>query len=627
MSVDRTPPSGKALLTLAVGAVGVVYGDIGTSPLYAIKEAFAGPLAVPLTKDNVLGLLSLIFWSLNILITYKYLSFMMRADNRGEGGVLALLALLKPGRVTTRRRWLLISVGLFGSALLYGDGVITPAISVLGAVEGLSIATPAFEPLIVPLSLVILFVLFWVQKYGTAGVGAVFGPFTLLWFSCLAVLGISGILRAPVVLEAVNPYYGIEFFARHGRAGFFMLAVVVLVITGGEALYADMGHFGKRPIRLAWLAVVLPALVLNYFGQGALLISRPEAIRNPFYELVPSWALYPMVVIATGAAVVASQALISGSFSLTRQAQQLGYSPRVTIIHTSHTEAGQIYIPEVNWLIGFACFGLVLAFRSASNLAGMYGVAITGTMTVTTILFATVARERWHWSWVKVALVAAPILVVDLSFASANLIKIPDGGWFPIMLAAMVFAVMSTWKRGRAILQGIKRQSTLPMELFLHDIKERKPQRVPGVAVFMTPDPGGAPSVLLHHLKHNKVLHERVVMFSVMAEEIPTLSPEERWEFEELGEGFFQVVAHYGFMETPDVPAILEQLKTVGFHVKPMETTYYLGRETLLRSGTSRFALWRKVLFIVMSRNAQSATAFFGIPPNRVVELGAQVRI
>jgi len=627
MTHDRKPPTGKALVALAIGAVGVVYGDIGTSPLYAMKEAFAGPLAVPLTKDNVLGVLSLIFWSLNFLITYKYLSLMMRADNRGEGGVLALLALLRPARATTRRRLLLIAVGLFGSALMYGDGVITPAISVLGAVEGLSIATPALAHWVVPLSLLILFALFWVQKWGTAGVGAIFGPFTLVWFTCIAVLGVGGILREPSVILAVNPYHAVAFFGRHGGPGIFILAVVVLVVTGGEALYADMGHFGKRPIRLVWFFVVLPALVLNYFGQGGLLISNPEAIRNPFYELVPSWALYPMIVVATGAAVVASQALISGSFSLTRQAQQLGYTPRVTIIHTSHTEAGQIYIPEVNWLIGFACFGLVLGFKSASNLAGMYGVAITGTMTVTTILFSAVARERWHWSWVKVALVAVPILAVDLSFAFANLIKIPDGGWFPLLVAALVFAVMTTWKRGRSILSGIKRQSTLPMELFLHDIKERKPQRVPGVAVFMTPDPGGAPSVLLHHLKHNKVLHERVVMFSVMSEEIPTVPSEERWEFEELGEGFFQVVARYGFMETPDVPAILEQLKEVGFVVKPMETTYYLGRETLLRSGTSKFALWRKVLFIVMSRNAQSATAFFGIPPNRVVELGAQVRL
>ncbi|NNG15207.1 MAG: potassium transporter Kup [Gemmatimonadales bacterium] len=627
MSSNRKPPSGKALLGLALCAVGVVYGDIGTSPLYAMKEAFSGHLGVPLMKDNILGVLSLIFWSLNFLITFKYLALMMRADNRGEGGVLALLALLRPGRITTRRRWVLIGIGLFGSALLYGDGVITPAISVLGAMEGLTVATPAFEPWVVPLSLVILFALFWVQKWGTAGVGAIFGPFTLVWFTCIAVLGISGILREPSVLQAVNPYHAVAFFLRHGGAGIFILAVVVLVVTGGEALYADMGHFGKRPIRAAWIAVVLPALLLNYFGQGGLLLSNPETIRNPFYELVPSWALYPMVVIATGAAVVASQALISGSFSLTRQALQLGYCPRVTIIHTSHTEEGQIYIPEVNWLIGAACFGLVIGFRSASNLAGTYGMAITGTMTVTTILFAAVARERWKWSWAKVLLFAVPILLVDLSFLFANLIKIPDGGWFPLLVAALVYTVMTTWKRGRAILQGIKRQASLPMELFLHDIKERKPQRVPGVAVFMTPDPGSAPSVLLHHLKHNKVLHERVVMFSVGSEEIPTVAAEDRSEFKELGEGFYQVVARYGFMETPDVPAVLESLTDVGFEIKPMETTYYLGRETLLRSGSSRFALWRKVIFIVMSRNAQSATAFFGIPPNRVVELGAQVRL
>ncbi len=623
----RTAPRGKALVVLALGAIGVVYGDIGTSPLYAMKEAFSPPHGVPLTKANVLGVLSLIFWSLNFLITFKYLSLMMRADNRGEGGVLALLALLRPGRITTRRRWLLITLGLFGSALLYGDGVITPAISVLGAMEGLSVATPALEPWIIPLSLVILFALFYVQKYGTAGVGAIFGPFTLVWFTCIGVLGITGIAREPAVLAAINPWHAVAFFTRHGVPGIFILAVVVLVVTGGEALYADMGHFGKRPIRLAWLLVVLPALVLNYFGQGGLLLSDPTSIRNPFYELVPSWALYPMIVIATGAAVVASQALISGSFSLTRQALQLGFTPRVTIIHTSATAEGQIYIPEVNWLIGAACFGLVLGFQSASNLAGTYGVAITGTMTVTTVLFAAVARERWKWPWWKVALVAVPLLVVDLSFLGANLIKIPVGGWFPILVAALVYTAMSTWKRGRVLLSGIMRQTTLPLDLFLNDIKDRKPQRVPGVAVFMTPDPGGAPPVLLHHIKHNKMLHERVVMFSVMSEEIPLVDAQDRWEFEELGEGFYKVIARYGFMETPDVPAVLAALTEVGFQAKPLETTYYLGRETLLPTGTTRFARWRKTIFIIMARNAQTATAFFGLPPNRVVELGAQVRL
>ncbi|MGH7657738.1 MAG: potassium transporter Kup, partial [Gemmatimonadales bacterium] len=447
------------------------------------------------------------FWSLNFIISFKYLGFMMKADNRGEGGVLALLALLRPRVQVRGGRWLLIMAGLFGSALLYGDGIITPAISVLGAVEGLAVAAPALEHWIVWISLVIIIALFGVQRFGTATVGKLFGPITLVWFVSIAMLGVHGIVQEPRVLQAVSPHHAFIFMMREGQTGFLVLAAVVLVVTGGEALYADMGHFGKRPIRLAWFWFVLPALVLNYFGQGALLLRNPAAAVNPFYTLVPEWALYPMIGIATAAAVVASQALISGAFSLTQQAVQLGYCPRVNIIHTSHSEAGQIYIPEVNYAIGVACVGLVLGFQGSSGLAATYGVAVSGTMAVTTILFSAVALERWHWPVWKVAALGVPMLFVDLSFLIANMVKIPHGGWFPLAVAGLIFIMMSTWKRGRFFLAGIMRKNSLPIDLFLADIARSKPVRVPGTAVFMTSDLEGAPPVLLHHLKHNKVLH------------------------------------------------------------------------------------------------------------------------
>jgi KUP system potassium uptake protein len=627
----KAPPSGRALAGLALAALGVVYGDIGTSPLYALKECFSGPHGVTPTHDNVLGVLSLVFWSLNIVVSFKYLALVMRADNRGEGGILALLALVRGGERTGRARRALITAALFGSALLYGDGIITPAISVLGAIEGLSVATPALEPYIVWIAVVIITALFAVQSRGTHRVGRMFGPLTALWFVCIAALGIRGILIEPAVLAAINPWYAVQFFVREGFAGLVILAAVVLVVTGGEALYADMGHFGRRPIRVAWFAGVLPALMLNYMGQGALLLAQPYAATNPFYSLVPSWALYPMVAVATGAAIVASQALISGSFSLTRQAVQLGYCPRVNIIHTSSTEMGQIYIPQVNNLLMVACIGLVLAFQNSSNLAATYGVAVTGTMTITTLLFAVVARRLWHWPLWRVGLIVGGLLAVDLAFFGANLLKVPDGGWFPLLAAALVYVLMSTWKRGRDRLSQISSENTLPIELFLTDIARRKPPRVPGVAIFLTSVEGGAPPVLLHHLKHNKVLHEKVVLMSVRTEEIPTVDDDERVHCKELGEGFYQVGARYGFMETPDVPAALRLLgaphtpRPVQF--KPMEASFFLGRETIIPTGKGWMARWRKQLFTVMARNAQSAAAFFNLPPNRVVELGAQIQL
>jgi KUP system potassium uptake protein len=618
-------PRGKALALLALGALGVVYGDIGTSPLYALKECFLGPHPLEVTRANVLGVLSLIFWALNFLISYKYVSVMLRADNRGEGGILALMALLGAGKAA--RTTALFALGLFGAALLYGDGIITPAISVLGAIEGLKVATPVFEPWVVPISAAIIVVLFLVQKGGTGFVGRLFGPVTSVWFVCIATFGLMEIIRAPEVLAAVNPIHAVRFFAEHGPRGIVILASVVLVVTGGEALYADMGHFGKRPIRMAWFGIVLPALLINYFGQGALLLNEPAAVENPFFHLVPEWFLYPMVAIACGAAITASQALISGSFSLTQQAVQLGFSPRVTIRHTSSTEAGQIYIPEVNTLLGIACVGLVLTFQSSTNLAATYGVAVTGTMTITTVLFGAVSRTRWRWPWWKVVLVCGPLLAVDAAFASANLVKIPDGGWFPLVVAAMVYALMSTWKRGRQIVREYLRGGTLPLDLFVADLASRGLPRVPGSAVFMTSDPSGAPPVLLHHLKHNKVLHERVLVMSLMTEEDPFVPPDRRLEVRNFGEGIWQVTGHYGFMETPNMPELLSRLPAHGIELKPAATSFYLGRETLIPTGTSRLARWRKRLFVVMSRNAQSAVSYFDIPPNRVVELGAQIQL
>ena len=652
MSTDgKESAGGRRLAILALGALGVVYGDIGTSPLYALKECFTGTHGVPVTKDNVLGILSLIFWSLNFVVTLKYLTVVMRADNRGEGGILALLALVRPhgeGRPTGVYRWL-IAIGLFGAALLYGDGIITPAISVLGAVEGLSVATPALKDWVVPIAVVIISAVFAVQRRGTAGIGNIFGPLTAVWFVSIAVLGILGITRHPSVLAALNPWHAASFLWREGLTGFTVLGAVVLVVTGGEALYADMGHYGKRPIRVAWYTVVLPALMLNYFGQGAILLESPAAAQNPFYSLVPSWALYPMVGIATGAAIVASQALISGAFSLTRQAVQLGYCPRMNIVHTSSRTIGQIYIPQVNNALWVACIGLVLAFQSSSNLAATYGVAVTGTMTTTTILLLVVARKLWKWSVLRVALMGGLFLVVDLAFFVTNLFKIPDGGWFPILVALIVYLFMSTWKKGRARLSEIVLENTLPIDIFLADISKHKPVRVPGIAVFLTSVRGGAPPVLLHHLKHNKVLHERVLLLSVVGEEIPQVAAAERVKYRELGEGFCEVVANYGFMETPDVPEMLQSLRLKKddgreIQIDVKSTSFYLGRETLIpvdrKKGrgtvvraasadgahTRVMGRWRKRLFIFMTRNAQSATAFFGLPPNRVVELGAQIQ-
>jgi KUP system potassium uptake protein len=618
-------PRGRYLATLSLSALGVVYGDIGTSVLYAVRESFHHTHGIHPTHDNVLGVLSLIFWALVFVISIKYAVFVLRADNQGEGGILALTALVSPERGTAGRRLILIMLGLFGTALLYGDGMITPVISVLSAVEGLKVATPFFEPYVVPITIGILVGLFAMQKHGTAGVGRIFGPVTAIWFVTIAALGVGHIIRYPSVFGAINPMYAVRFFAENGYSGFLVLGSVFLVVTGGEALYADMGHFGRRPIRLAWYVVVLPALLLNYFGQGALLIRDPSAVENPFFRMTPGWALYPVVVIATAAAVIASQALITGAFSLTMQAVQLGYLPRVQIEHTSSTERGQIYIPGVNWLLLVSCVLLVLGFQSSTNVAAAYGVAVTTTMVVTTLLLFVVERERWKWPlWASLGFTGF-FLAVDLGFWGANIVKIPHGGWFPLVVGAAIFAVMTTWKTGRRLLAERLARGALPIDMFLKDVGARQMHRVKGTAVFMYGNPTGTPPALLHSLKHYQVLHEDTVFLSVATADVPHVPVEERSQVESLGHGFYRVQLQYGFMEDPNIPEALGAVRVKGLDLTPGRTTYFLGRETLIPSRNPGMAGWRKHLFGLMARNARPATSFFRLPPNRVVELGAQI--
>jgi KUP system potassium uptake protein len=615
----------QAGLSVAIAALGVVYGDIGTSPLYALRECFLPPHGVPVTPDNVFGILSLFFWALTLVVVVKYLTFVLRADNDGEGGILALLALLK-GKAAQAPK-LLALLAIFGAALLYGDGMITPAISVLSAVEGLGVATHVLDPVVVPVTVVILVGLFLMQKHGTERVGRIFGPATLVWFLTLVATGVPWIVRRPEVLHAVDPRHAVAFFVHHGRHGFLILGSVVLCITGGEALYADMGHFGRRPIRVAWYAIVFPALLVCYFGQGALYLERGADVQHPFYELISGWMRYPVVAIATVATVVASQALISGAYSLTRQAIQLGYWPRMTVVHTSgHTE-GQIYMPGVNNMLMVACIALVLGFKSSSALAAAYGIAVTGTMGITTLLFFAVVRKRKLLNMGIALVFLVVFLVIDVMFFSANAVKFLDGGWFPVAIAAFVFTLMTTWKRGRAALGAFMAEATLPLDVFLADLDNSAIHRIPGTGVFMTSNPNGVPPVLLHHVKHNRVLHEHVVLLSVQTLSVPEVPASQRAKIIDLGHGFFQVKAEYGFMESPDVPDVLRRVARGSFPQGDHDVTYYLGRETLLTTGSSKLATWRKRLFAVMSRNAQPATAFFNIPPNRVVELGTQVQL
>jgi KUP system potassium uptake protein len=623
---DRS--STRYLLTMSLGALGVVYGDIGTSPLYALRECFAGHVPLVVNPANVLGILSLIFWVLIIVVTVKYLALVLRADNQGEGGILALMALVqRVAKRGPRTRLIVLALGIFGAALLYGDGIITPAISVLSAVEGIAVYEPLFHPFIVPLSIATLVALFLLQRKGTGAVGAIFGPVTLLWFLALSALGVRGIMMNPSVLAALNPLYGVEFFLDHGWMGFFVLGGVFLVVTGSEALYADMGHFGAKPIRLTWFVAVLPALVLNYFGQGALVLTNPEAVKNPFYLLAPQWAVLPLVVLSTAAACIASQAVISGAFSLTRQAVQLGFCPRVEIVHTSATEIGQIYVPGVNWALMLAVIGLVLGFRSSSSLAAAYGIAVASTMVITALLAYLTARDLWRWSAPAALFVFGSFVLIDLAFLVANGAKLLDGGWFPLLLATAIFALMTTWSRGRTVLQERLTESSLPLESFLESLTLTKVVRVPGTAVFMTGNADGTPPALLHNFKHNKVVHERVVLLTVQTAEEPHVSEKDRVSVTPLESGFFRVKARFGFMETPGVPDLMRKLAQAGLELRERDTSYFLGRETLLPTDRQGMPRWRKALFGWMSKNARPATSYFRLPPNRVVELGTQVEL
>jgi KUP system potassium uptake protein len=615
-------------MSLVLGAIGVVYGDIGTSPLYTLRQCFVGEHPVALTTANVLGILSIIFWALMIIVTAKYVTVIMRADNRGEGGILALTALVSRGmQQHGRRRWWLVGFGIFGAAMFYGDGMITPAISVLGAVEGLEIIAPSLHPFIVPVTLIIVIVLFAIQKSGTANVGRLFGPVMFAWFMSLAALGAHQIAQTPAVLGAINPVHAAAFVVDNPGLAFLALGAVVLAVTGTEALYADMGHFGARPIRVAWAWFVMPALVLNYFGQGALLIANPLAIKNPFYLLAPQWALIPLVALATCAAVIASQAVISGAFSLTRAAVQMGYCPRLKILHTSDRQIGQIYIPFINWALFVAVLLLVLGFRRADNLGGAYGIAVTLAMLIDSVLIYVVMRRIWHWRRPIAAAIALPLISIDGLFLASNSLKVPEGGWFPLLIGIIVFTLLTTWKRGRALLLSRLAEDSMPLDIFIESIEASPPARVSGTAVFLTSTVDRVPHALLHNLKHNKVLHERVVFLTIHTQDFPRVLASERIRLSDLGCSFWRMEAYYGFAEDPDVPELLETIGKDEFTYDVMETSFFVSRETLIATVAPGMALWRERLFVSMSKMAVKATDFFHIPTNRVVELGTQVEL
>ncbi len=622
-------------LPLTLTALGVVYGDIGTSPLYALRECFFGSHSVPPTHDNVLGVLSLIIYSLLLVVSVKYVAIVLRADNQGEGGILALTALI-PGknRDTATRgqrlavgRPILVALGIFGTALLYGDGMITPAISVLGAVEGLEVVTPVFSPYVVPITAAILVGLFAIQRFGTHRVGGLFGPIVIVWFVTIAILGIIWIVHAPEVWRSFDPRYALRFFNANGFMGFAVLGAVVLAVTGGEALYADMGHFGREPIRLAWFGLVLPSLILNYLGQGALLLESP-ATEHPFFELAPSWALLPLVVIATSAAIIASQALISGAFSITRQAVQLGLFPRLDVEHTSAREMGQVYVPRVNWALMVATVAIVVGFGSSSAMAAAYGIAVTLTMIITVLLLYVVMTERWGWPAPAAGLLMGVFLTIDLAFFGANAIKILDGGWLPLAVAIVLFTVMTTWRTGRQIVAERLARRAVPLSEFFTLVDTMKPARVAGTAVYMTAQTSGIPPALLHNLQYNKVLHERVVILNIITTQQPHCAPDDRFNVEALGQGLFNVRLQYGFMEEPHVPrALMAAARAMGLTFDFQDVVYFLGRQTLLVRNRDSMAMWREKLFVLMSKNAERATTYFRLPTERVVELGVQVEI
>ncbi|TAL02075.1 MAG: potassium transporter Kup [Rhodospirillaceae bacterium] len=626
---SRRDRGDRNLTMLAIGALGIVYGDVGTSPIYTLRETFGATGHVMLTPDNILGVLSLIFWALLIVVSGKYVSLILRADNHGEGGVMALTALVLGGLgPERRRRRVFLFMGLLGAALFYGDSVITPAISVLSAVEGLEVATPILKSYVVPISVAVLVFLFMIQGAGTARVGALFGPIMVLWFLTLGVLGLFGIAANPAVLAAVDPREAYTFCMNHGGLKLLApLGAIVLALTGAEAIYADMGHFGRKPIQQAWFALVMPALLLNYFGQGALIMAHPATVSAPFFLLAPNWLLYPLVGLSTLATIIASQAVISGTFSMTHQALLLGFLPRLPFRHTSATEYGQIYMPHVNWILMLAVVGLVLGFKTSSNLASAYGIAVTGTMLIATGLLYSVATQSWGWSWAKMMPIFMTLAVIDLSFFSSCMTKVVDGGWFPLLVAGGVFAVFQAWREGRAELTRSREDASLSLESFIARLSAKKVPRVAGTAVFMTSSLEGVPSALLHNLKHNKVLHERVVLLTVLTEQVPWVADAERLAVSTYPHAFYRVVARYGFMESPDVPAALTGCACQGLAVDMMDTSFFLGRDSLVPKLRSSLPVWRERVFLWLWRNAASATDFFRLPPNRVVEMGSQTEI
>ena len=615
-----------SLATLSLAALGVVFGDIGTSPLYTMKEVFSlSKHPVELTQFNVLGILSLIFWSLIMIVSAKYVAFIMRADNRGEGGIMALLSLANNNAPSgNKRSWIMI-LGILGACMFYADGMITPAISVLSAIEGLEVVAPSLSYLIIPITLVVLFILFYAQSKGTHIVGAFFGPIMFFWFLTLAFLGIINIAHEPHVLMAINPLYAFQFFQLSPMVAFVALGAVVLSVTGAEALYADMGHFGRHPIRLAWFIFVLPALTLNYFGQGALIISNPENIKNPFYLMAPEFLVIPLIVLATLAAIIASQAVITGAFSVSRQALQLGFLPRMHVEHTSENQEGQIYLPRINWLLMIAVMALVVTFKSSGNLAGAYGIAVTGDMVISTLLASFVFYEVWKWNSAKTLIFMAIFLIIDFAFFSANILKIPDGGWFPILIGSVIFVLMTTWKKGRALLYKILKGEAIEINSFISSIGANPPPRVEGTAIFLTPNPDGVFHALLHNLKHNKVIHEKVIILTVMFMDYPHSLTKDLVTVEKLPYNFYKVIVKYGFKDEPNLPKDLSLCAKNGLNIDPMNSSYFIGKEILLAMPKDNMNYWRKKLFIGLFRSAETITNQFKLPPNRVVELGSQV--
>jgi len=626
---DASPKeaSGGRLVQLSLAALGVVFGDIGTSPLYAIRECFHGEYAIPVTNGNILGVLSLMFWALVMIVGLKYLVFVLRADNNGEGGVIALTALLKRKNIGLKGGAVLVAGGLFAACLLYGDGMITPAISVLSAVEGIRIITPVFRPYVIPLTIAILAGLFFLQKRGTAKVGTLFGPVVFIWFLVLAILGGVQIVRGPHVLAAVSPWYGIIFLIRNSLHGFIVLGAVFLVVTGAEALYADMGHFGKRPIRLTWIVLVFPALVLNYFGQGALLMIKPEESHHPFYALVPAWALIPMVLLATLATIIASQAVITGAFSLTRQAIQLGYLPRLRVSHTSASHIGQIYIAPVNWLLMICTIGLVAGFQSSSKLAAAYGVAVTSTMLITTTLFFVVARRRWGWSQLIAGALAGLFFLVDIPFFGANISKILHGAWFPLVIGAAFFTLMLTWEKGRHILAGQISAFSPSLGDFQKSLEVNPPQKIRGQAVFLTGSPDRTPLALAQNVSHNNILHSDIAIVHIKTEDIPRVPNFEKIEVEKLASGMYRIIAHHGYMEAPKIENIFALAREKGVEIKLETASFFLGREKIILGDKPKMSTWRSNLFLFLSKNAMDASSFFGIPSNQVIEIGIQFEL